>query len=76
MGVVPTGGGAADEPGMRDGAPELRDVVLVHEPGNRAAGAAEEREVREGVCAAEAPGREGDAFGAPEEADCGRERGT
>jgi hypothetical protein len=57
------GGGASDEPGVRDGAPELRDVVLVHEPGDRAAGAverAQERQVREqGVRAAEAPGREG-----------------
>ena len=54
---------AAAEPRVRDRPPELRDVGVVHEPGDRAARAAPaQRQVREeGVHPAEAPRRGGRA---------------
>src|SRR5690606_17630730 len=57
------GRGAAAQPRVRDGASELRDVGVVHEPGDRAARAAPEPgQVREeGLHAAEAPRRAGGA---------------
>src|SRR5206468_597586 len=51
--------GAAPEPRLRDGPPELRDVEQLHEPGDGPDRALPERVSlrEEGVHAAEAPGR-------------------
>lgn len=57
------GRGPTDEPGVCHGTPQLRHVVLLHQPGHRPARALEREEhgqVREeGVRVAQAPRREG-----------------